>query len=73
LMRASPLGAGMPHEYASGSISGVTGSAGDQAALLPLAPGVYRFRDATGRVLYVGRATSLRSHAGRWPETAPAG
>jgi excinuclease ABC subunit C len=30
------------------------------AARLPLAPGVYRFRDAAGRVLYVGRATSLR-------------
>lgn len=32
-----------------------------QAALLPSAPGVYRFRDAQGRVLYLGRATSLRS------------
>jgi excinuclease ABC subunit C len=29
-------------------------------AKLPLAPGVYRFRDVAGRVLYVGRATSLR-------------
>ncbi|MBU2665140.1 GIY-YIG nuclease family protein [Actinoplanes bogorensis] len=28
---------------------------------LPQAPGVYRFRDAGGRVLYVGRATQLRS------------
>src|SRR4051812_9124391 len=28
---------------------------------LPAAPGVYRFRDAHGRVLYVGRATELRS------------
>jgi excinuclease ABC subunit C len=28
---------------------------------LPAAPGVYRFRDAGGRVLYVGRATHLRS------------
>ena len=27
---------------------------------LPLAPGVYRFRDQAGRVLYVGRAVSLR-------------
>ena len=36
-------------------------SARDQAALLPLTPGAYRFRDATGRVLYLGRATSLRS------------
>jgi excinuclease ABC subunit C len=39
----------------------VAGSARDQAALLPLTPGVYRFRDATGRPLYLGRATSLRS------------
>lgn len=30
------------------------------AARLPLAPGVYRFRDQAGRVLYVGRAASLR-------------
>jgi excinuclease ABC subunit C len=51
----------MPHASASGSIGGVAGSARDQAALLPPAPGVYRFRDATGRVLYIGRATSLRS------------
>lgn len=29
-------------------------------ARLPLTPGVYRFRDAAGRVLYVGRATVLR-------------
>jgi excinuclease ABC subunit C len=29
-------------------------------ARLPLTPGVYRFRDATGRVLYIGRATVLR-------------
>jgi excinuclease ABC subunit C len=31
-----------------------------QAARLPLAPGVYRFRDQAGRVLYIGRAVSLR-------------
>ena len=30
------------------------------AARLPLTPGVYRFRDQAGRVLYVGRAVSLR-------------
>jgi excinuclease ABC subunit C len=27
---------------------------------LPVAPGVYRFRDARGRALYIGRATDLR-------------
>jgi excinuclease ABC subunit C len=30
------------------------------AGRLPLGPGVYRFRDANGRVLYLGRAVSLR-------------
>ena len=28
---------------------------------IPVAPGVYRFRDAAGRVVYVGKAKSLRS------------
>ena len=32
----------------------------EQAARLPLGPGVYRFRDAAGCVLYLGRASSLR-------------
>ena len=32
----------------------------DAVAALPLAPGVYRFRDAGGRVLHVGRAEQLR-------------
>ncbi|GAA2499811.1 GIY-YIG nuclease family protein [Winogradskya humida] len=36
---------------------------------LPAAPGVYRFRDETGRVLYMGRATELRSRvASYWGE-----
>ncbi|GID27895.1 hypothetical protein Abr02nite_28780 [Paractinoplanes brasiliensis] len=45
------------------------------SARLPAAPGVYRFRDPGGRVLYVGRATNLRSRVGsywgdlRAPET----
>jgi excinuclease ABC subunit C len=33
---------------------------------LPRAPGVYRFRDERGRVLYVGRATELRSRVGSY-------
>jgi excinuclease ABC subunit C len=31
------------------------------AARLPAGPGVYRFSDARGRVLYIGRASALRS------------
>lgn len=36
-------------------------TARDACLLLPTAPGVYRFRDRSGSVLYVGRATNLRS------------
>jgi excinuclease ABC subunit C len=32
-----------------------------EVRLLPSRPGVYRFRDGRGRVLYLGRATDLRS------------
>jgi len=32
----------------------------DQAGRLPASPGVYRFRDGSGQVLYIGRAMSLR-------------
>jgi excinuclease ABC subunit C len=35
----------------------------EKAALLPDAPGVYIFKDAGGAVIYVGKATSLRSRA----------
>jgi excinuclease ABC subunit C len=33
---------------------------------LPVAPGVYRFRDARGRALYIGRATALRQRVGSY-------
>ncbi|MDV6013247.1 excinuclease ABC subunit UvrC [Haloechinothrix sp. LS1_15] len=33
---------------------------------IPDAPGVYRFRDASGRVIYVGKAKSLRSRLGSY-------
>ncbi|MCA0145076.1 hypothetical protein [Blastococcus sp. LR1] len=35
-------------------------------AVLPAEPGVYRFRDDGGRVLYVGRAAQLRSRVGSY-------
>jgi excinuclease ABC subunit C len=46
---------------AANRFNGEVGSAArDQVTLLPLVAGVYRFRDDAGRVLYLGRATSLR-------------
>jgi excinuclease ABC subunit C len=33
----------------------------EQAALLPLAPGVYLYKDAAGKTIYVGKAKSLRA------------
>lgn len=39
----------------------MSGSLEDEVKLLPRRPGVYLFRDASGEVLYVGKAKSLRS------------
>ncbi|MHB2024480.1 MAG: GIY-YIG nuclease family protein, partial [Mycobacteriales bacterium] len=36
------------------------------AGSVPDSPGVYRFRDQQGRVLYVGKAKSLRSRLGSY-------
>ena len=38
----------------------------DRPAGIPDQPGVYRFRDADGRVIYVGKAKSLRSRVGSY-------
>ncbi|MCX8125603.1 MAG: excinuclease ABC subunit UvrC [Dehalococcoidia bacterium] len=35
----------------------------EQLALLPSSPGVYLFKDSRGRVIYVGKASNLRSRA----------
>jgi excinuclease ABC subunit C len=44
----------------------VTGTARATVARLPAGPGVYRFRDARGRALYIGRATQLRQRVGSY-------
>jgi excinuclease ABC subunit C len=56
--RLEPLTAVAPVQWAR--MVGPTIPPVGVAVCLPLAPGVYRFRDQAGRVLYVGRAVSLR-------------
>ncbi|MEO7556488.1 MAG: GIY-YIG nuclease family protein, partial [Acidimicrobiales bacterium] len=36
------------------------------AGTIPEAPGSYQFKDADGRVIYVGKAKSLRSRVGSY-------
>lgn len=38
----------------------------DRVKLFPDSPGVYRFLDATGAILYIGRATSLRKRVSNY-------
>jgi excinuclease ABC subunit C len=46
----------------------------EDIAALPRLPGVYRFRDQRGRVLYIGRAVSLRSRvASYWGDLGSRG
>lgn len=43
-----------------------TGRPREAIAQLPHAPGIYRFRDAQGRCLYIGRAVDLRRRVGSY-------
>ncbi|MSQ23104.1 MAG: excinuclease ABC subunit UvrC [Chloroflexi bacterium] len=43
-----------------------TDSVLDKVRALPRAPGIYKFKDADGRTIYVGKATSLRSRVGSY-------
>ncbi len=58
-LRREPLTAAAPVQWAR-TVDSARPAPLRSATLLPQAPGVYRFRDQAGRVLYVGRAISLR-------------
>ena len=51
---------GVPNATVGENLTGRP-TARNACALLPREPGVYRFRDGAGRVMYIGRATDLRS------------
>jgi hypothetical protein len=54
----------VPHY--DGAVARPRGSVPVPVARLPSSPGVYRFRDARGRVLYLGRAVDLRRRVGSY-------
>ena len=57
------------HAVTSPSAAGPGPGAPRAVAALPATPGVYRFRDSSGRVLYIGRASALRSRvASYWSD-----
>src|SRR3954451_6955970 len=51
----------LPRLYARGSENGYVTLARPPAGTIPDAPGSYQFKDRDGRVIYVGKAKSLRS------------
>jgi excinuclease ABC subunit C len=53
----------MSHPGVASEASSAGSSPRELALRLPAAPGVYRFKDAADRVLYLGRAVSLRRRA----------
>ena len=69
---SAPIGETDPGETASGGEtgSGDLGSGSKRAAAkvreFPQTPGVYLMKDAVGRVIYVGKAKSLRARAGSY-------
>jgi excinuclease ABC subunit C len=66
LITSVPKGAGHGHRYAAGvsdtpSLRSGRGVLRPERGSIPKEPGVYRFFDRDGRVLYVGKAKNLRS------------
>ncbi len=53
-----------PHRFEKTEYAAVSARSG--VTQLPNAPGVYRFRDASKRVLYIGRAIHLRRRVGSY-------
>src|SRR5436190_23440578 len=51
---------------ASGTLESAFRQAAAKVRQFPRAPGVYLMKDSVGRVIYVGKAKTLRSRAGRY-------
>lgn len=62
------MSAGAPHSNASAGGAPPSGLLPATVRLLPRRPGVYLFRDSAGRVLYVGKAASLRARVGQYTQ-----